>query len=65
MEISPPKGLILSDLSCIFAMLELAYIDDLASTNSGEISDIIKAFHFSAGYRSAEFRDLIDSPVVY
>ena len=46
-------------------MLELAYIDDLASTNSGEISDIIKAFHFSAGYRSAGFRDLIDSPVVY
>ena len=65
MEKSPPKGLILSDLSCIFAMLELAYIDNLASTNSGEISDIIKAFHFSADYRSAEFRDLIDSPVVY
>ena len=42
MEKSPPKGLMLSDLSCIFAMSELAYIVDFASTNFGEISDIIK-----------------------
>lgn len=64
MEKSPPKGLMLSDLSCIFAMSELAYIVDFASTNLGEISTLsslgngffIKAFRFLAGYRSAEFR---------
>ena len=42
MEKSPPKGLMSSDLNCIFAMSELADIVDLASTNFGEISDIIK-----------------------
>ena len=32
MEKSPPKGLILSDLSCIFAVSELAYTIELEST---------------------------------
>ena len=61
---SPPKGLMLSDLSRIFAMSELAYIVDFASANLGEISTLsslgngffIKAFRFLAGYWSAEFR---------
>lgn len=42
MERNSPKVLMLSDLSCIFAMLELAYIVVLVSTNLGEISGITK-----------------------
>lgn len=42
MEKSPPKGLMLSDLSCIFAMSVFAYMVDFASTDSGELSDITK-----------------------
>lgn len=41
-EKSPPKGLILPDFSCIFAISVLAYMVFLLSTNLGEISDIIK-----------------------
>lgn len=37
MEKSPQKGLMLLDLSCIFAMLVLTYIVDLGNTNLGEI----------------------------
>lgn len=36
-----PERVMSSDLNCIFAMSELAYIVDLASTSLGEISDII------------------------
>lgn len=42
MERNSPKVLMLSDLSCIFAMLELAYIVVLVSTNLGVISGITK-----------------------
>lgn len=42
MERNSPKVLMLSDLSCIFAMLELAYMVVLVSTNLGEISGITK-----------------------
>lgn len=42
MERNSSKVLMLSDLSCIFAMLELAYIVVLVSTNLGEISGITK-----------------------
>lgn len=38
MEKRPPKGLMLSDFSCIFAMSVLAYIVVVVSTNLGEIS---------------------------
>ena len=57
----------LSDLSCIFAMSELAYIVDwqvLIQVTSLTLSSLgngffIKAFYFLAGYRSAEFRCLM------
>ena len=42
MERNSPKVLMLSDLSCIFAMLELAYMVVLVSTNLGEISGVTK-----------------------
>ena len=42
MDKSSPKVLMLSDLSCIFAMLELAYMVVLVSTNLGEVSGITK-----------------------
>lgn len=41
-ERNSPKVLMLSDLSCIFAMLELAYMVVLVSTNLGEISGVTK-----------------------
>lgn len=63
MEKCLPKGLMLSDLSCIFAMLVLAYMVGFTSANIVELFDspslgkcfFVRPYVFFCGCRPTEF----------